>query len=218
MNKIFAVIILILFTSINAFCVDVLTIYPNANVGIGTAAPPDEKLEVDGTIKSTERIFDKSGLVAPVGSIVMWPKETPPPGWLECDGRALSRVKFSDLYDVLGVAYGKGDGLSTFNIPDMRGLFIRGWNHKRNDEWKDPDADKRIEINPGGISGNHVGTIQQQQIQEHNHRFKTGTERGYCCGGANSGNFRHGICAHTERTGGSETRPQNIYVMFIIKY
>lgn len=218
MKNLFGIIILILFTSINAFCEDVLTIYPNANVGIGTAAPPEEKLKVDGTIKSTERVFDKTGLIAPVGSIVMWPKESPPLGWLECDGRALSKVDYSDLYDVIGVTYGNGDGISTFNIPDMRGLFIRGWNHQRSDEWKDPDAEHRTEISPGGTSGNHVGTKQQHQIQEHDHQFKTGTERGYCCGGASSGNFKHGICARTECTGGNETRPQNIYMMFIIKY
>jgi microcystin-dependent protein len=218
MKKCIGIIILALFTSINAYCEDVLTIYPNGNVGIGTEIQPEEKLKVDGTIKTTERVFDKTGSIAPIGSIVMWPKENPPLGWLECDGRAISRVEFSDLYDVLGLIYGNGDGISTFNIPDMRGFFVRGWNHQRSDEWMDPDAENRIEIASGGLSGNHVGTRQQNQIQEHDHQFKTGNERGYCCGGASSGNCTHGICARTERTGGNETRPKNIYMMFIIKY
>lgn len=44
-----------------------------------------------------------------------------------CDGRALSRTTYSELFALLGTAFGAGDGTTTFNIPDYRGLFLRGW-------------------------------------------------------------------------------------------
>lgn len=47
--------------------------------------------------------------------------QTLPNGWLLADGTAVSRTSFADLFDVLGTAYGSGDGLTTFNLPDLRG-------------------------------------------------------------------------------------------------
>lgn len=44
-----------------------------------------------------------------------------------CDGRALSRTTYLELFSLLGTAFGAGDGSTTFNIPDYRGLFLRGW-------------------------------------------------------------------------------------------
>lgn len=44
-----------------------------------------------------------------------------PPGWLTCDGSAVSRSTYSFLYAAIGVAYGAGDGATTFNVPDLRG-------------------------------------------------------------------------------------------------
>lgn len=49
-------------------------------------------------------------------------------GWLECDGRAVSRTDFTVLFSVIGTTYGAGDGSSTFNIPDFRGRFLIGTN------------------------------------------------------------------------------------------
>ena len=56
----------------------------------------------------------------PVGSVEMFAGDTPPTDWLMCDGSAVSRTKFSSLYDVIGTTYGAGDGTTTFNLPDMR--------------------------------------------------------------------------------------------------
>lgn len=49
-------------------------------------------------------------------------------GWLECDGRAVSRIDYTVLFSVIGTTYGIGDGNSTFNIPDFRGRFLIGTN------------------------------------------------------------------------------------------
>jgi microcystin-dependent protein len=56
----------------------------------------------------------------------IWPTGTPPTGWLECDGRALSRSTYNDLFDRIGTSWGVGDGTTTFNIPDLRDAFPMG--------------------------------------------------------------------------------------------
>jgi len=57
----------------------------------------------------------------PTGALLDWPTATPPSGFLLCDGGAGSRFTYSDLFGVLGTAYGAGDGTSTFNLPDFQG-------------------------------------------------------------------------------------------------
>lgn len=49
-----------------------------------------------------------------------------PTGYLLCDGSAVSRTVYAVLYSSIGVTYGAGNGTTTFNIPDTRGIFIRG--------------------------------------------------------------------------------------------
>ena len=62
----------------------------------------------------------------PIGSIIFFASEqTPGNEYLLCDGRELNRSEFKELYDVIGTIWGAGDGSSTFNIPDLRGVFPR---------------------------------------------------------------------------------------------
>lgn len=56
-----------------------------------------------------------------IGSIIMYPSSVIPEGFLLCDGTAVSRSTYSDLFDVIGTTYGSGDGSTTFNLPDMVG-------------------------------------------------------------------------------------------------
>lgn len=49
-----------------------------------------------------------------------------PDGWLLCDGSQISRATYAKLFDVLGTAWGVGDGTTTFDLPDFRGKFLRG--------------------------------------------------------------------------------------------
>ena len=57
----------------------------------------------------------------PVGSIQMYAGSTAPSGWLICDGSAVSRTDYADLFSVIGTTYGSGDGSTTFNIPNLKG-------------------------------------------------------------------------------------------------
>lgn len=63
---------------------------------------------------------------AAVGSIALFAGAALPDGYLLCDGAALSRTVYSELFTAIGTAWGAGDGENTFNIPDLRGKFIRG--------------------------------------------------------------------------------------------
>lgn len=66
------------------------------------------------------------GSVIPVGTVAPFKGGTVPTGWLLCDGLAVSRTTYAALYDLIGTSEGIGDGSTTFNLPDLRGYFIRG--------------------------------------------------------------------------------------------
>ena len=61
-----------------------------------------------------------------VGTIKPWGKATAPDGYLLCDGSAVSRTTYAELFGVIGTTYGTGDGSSTFNVPDLAGKFPQG--------------------------------------------------------------------------------------------
>ena len=63
---------------------------------------------------------------APIGAIQAYGGAEAPRGWLLCDGSAVSRTVYSELFAKIGTAFGEGDGSTTFNIPDLRGEFLRG--------------------------------------------------------------------------------------------
>ena len=61
-----------------------------------------------------------------VGTIKPWGKATAPDGYLLCDGSAVSRTTYADLFGVIGTTYGTGDNSTTFNVPDLQGKFPQG--------------------------------------------------------------------------------------------
>lgn len=62
-----------------------------------------------------------------VGCVVYFPLSSPPDGYLKANGAAISRSTYSDLFAVIGTTFGSGDGSTTFNLPDLRGEFVRCW-------------------------------------------------------------------------------------------
>ena len=62
-----------------------------------------------------------SGDTFPIGGILPYPSSTAPTNWLICDGRAVSRSDYSELFAVIGTTYGSGDGSTTFNLPNLKG-------------------------------------------------------------------------------------------------
>lgn len=61
-----------------------------------------------------------------IGFVGWYAGPEPPEGYLYCDGSAIGRETYKELYDAIGTLYGAGDGVSTFELPDARGIFFRG--------------------------------------------------------------------------------------------
>lgn len=70
--------------------------------------------------------LDKVAQAAPVGTVVQSARLAVPAGWLQCDGSAVSRSTFIELFEAIGSQYGAGDGSTTFNLPDGRGRVFIG--------------------------------------------------------------------------------------------
>lgn len=74
---------------------------------------------------------------APPGAITAFAASSPPTGWLTCDGTAVSRTSYAALFAVIGTTWGIGDGSTTFNLPDLRGQFLRGYDSRATATSKD---------------------------------------------------------------------------------
>lgn len=160
-----------------------------------------------------------SGVIMPFGGTVV------PQGWLLCDGTTVSRSSFRDLFNVIGTAYGEGDGASTFHVPDLRGAFIRGVDNPTGSSaaLRDPDAGSRTVLNTGGNSGDAVGSYQGDAIQNHYHQV---TNAGTNATQSGADNWVGGpnVFSHTLNSSNplgastsTETRPRNVAVNYIIK-
>lgn len=79
-------------------------------------------------------------VTTPAGTVDYFANSTSPVGYLECNGQAVSRTQYPELFTAIGILYGPGDGTTTFNVPDLRGEFIRG-------------ADNGKGIDPGRVIG-----------------------------------------------------------------
>lgn len=152
-------------------------------------------------------------LGAPVGSIIAWPDSSVPNHYLECDGREISRSDYSDLYGIIGTKYGVGDGSTTFEIPDFRGRFLRGWDHGAG---VDPDASTRTDRGDG-TTGDEIGTDQADEFKSHYHNIVLRTSGGLTeiLSGASASSAGN---SQTDYEGGNETRPVNTNVMWCIRY
>lgn len=95
----------------------------------------------------------------PAGMIIAFAGDTSkiPTGWLLCDGREVNRNTYNDLLQAIGVSWGSGDMINTFNLPDLRGQFLRGTDLGSG---KDPDVSTRTLNNSAIMAGSKVGTFQ----------------------------------------------------------
>ena len=170
----------------------------------------------------------------PVGTILAHAANTPPSGFLECNGSNISRSTYATLFSTISTTFGVGDGSSTFALPDLRGQFIRGW------------------ANTGSTDASRVfGSTQTDQNKNHTHTTDSTTltggirkiSEGFLAGGSATGVFTKtsdgnnsitgssstspvggvdfdGTHTHTISSsgGGTEARPTNLALMYIIKF
>lgn len=114
--------------------------------------------DIEGSEFETLVAGSIDGLNIPVGGVTLWPVNPPftlPDGRLICDGSAVSRTTYANLYGVIGTYYGNGDGSTTFNIPNYQEVFFR---FTDSTGVRDPNYNARSAA-PGG-SANTVGSTQ----------------------------------------------------------
>lgn len=138
---------------------------------------------------------------APVGEIIIFPMVTLPTGFIPLEGGTFSRTSYADLFAFLGTDYGAGDGSTTFEVPDYRGVAVRGWDNGRG-------------LDPSRM----LGSYQADELKAHTHDY----DRGYSQAGSYQNNERFPLHAHavtaTSSTGGDETRMKNVSARFGIRY
>ncbi len=137
-------------------------------------------------------------------------------GWLLCDGRAVNRTTHQQLYAAIGNVHGSGDGTSTFNLPDYRGRFLRGTD---GGSGRDPDAAARSAPAAGGQAGAGVGSVQADDFRAHQHPLTEWIFNNNVDGLDSTGVHsweHHPEARATSPTGGSETRPVNAAVQWLI--
>ncbi|WP_454839726.1 phage tail-collar fiber domain-containing protein [Pseudomonas hormoni] len=141
----------------------------------------------------------------PVGAMVAFPKATVPPGFLEIDGSVQSIATYPDLAAYLGTAFNQGnEGAGNFRLPESRGEFLRGWDHGR-----------------GVDVGRAMGSYQLDQFKSHTHDYDNmqggGTPNSVSDTVAAMGDSSAQSGHVTGASGGVETRPRNLAVMWCLK-
>ncbi len=217
---------------------------------LGTAASTPSvpgNLSVGGSITVVASVTAatatvNSAAVNGVGKVEWFAFSAAPAGYMTANGAAVSRTTYATLFNAIGTTFGAGDGSTTFNLPDLRGAFVRGWDNGRGlDSW----------------SGRPFGTYQGDQFGSHGHGVNDpghshgvndpGHAHGYTSpngapsyyqgaygpytnlsgapvGGGTNGNGTgiwlsgSGTSISIQASGGAETNPKNVALLPCIKY
>jgi microcystin-dependent protein len=176
------------------------------------SAPTDGYANVHGQTLADRTSYLKKRM-NPIGEVLMYAGASAPYGYLVCNGAAISRTTYAELFSLVGISFGQGNGTTTFNTPDLRGRFVRMTD---GGSGLDPDVAIRSAMATGGATGNNIGSVQADAFEAHVHDINLNSGIGSTIVpeaqiNGTAGNY------NTESTGGSETRPVNAYLNFIIK-
>jgi len=130
--------------------------------------------------------FEKFSIL--VGMTVAFPTAVAPNGWLACDGSAVSRLTYVALFNMVGTTFGNGDGSTTFNLPDLRGEFIRGFDGGRG---VDPSRVFGSSQSDGIKSHNHTATSTNAGDHAHSGDTSSIGDHTHAGATAEAGNHRH---------------------------
>lgn len=137
-------------------------------------------------------------MAAPTGSVICYTGTTPPAGYLECNGREYLRSEYSALFTVIGTRFGNGNGTTSFNVPDLRGEFVRGWDNGRG---VDPDRNRTLGSHQGDTFRSHRHTGTTASDGSHSHDASTSSAGNHSHSGSTSTNGQHGHGASTSYEG-----------------
>jgi microcystin-dependent protein len=133
----------------------------------------------------------------PTGAVFWFAANAAPAGYLKANGASLSTSTYAALFAVIGYTYGGSGG--NFNLPDLRGEFIRGWDDGRG-------------VDPARV----FGSAQADEFESHTHTWQRTIVGGAFAGQDTAGNYSTAATA-TSAAGGTETRPRNIALLPCIK-
>lgn len=163
--------------------------------------------------------------ILPAGLILPFGNTTAPTGYLACDGSAISRTTYATLFAAIGTTWGTGDGSTTFNVPDLRGAFLRGTGSHGTSNM----------ANGNDFAGPSVGSFENDQFQAHAHVLRPYAGTGNNFGGGSellagngTGSRVTDVGSNTGSQGskadgqgtprtGDETRPFNAGILYCIK-
>ena len=170
----------------------------------------------------------------PTGAVFCVAVATIPTGYLECNGAAVNRTTYAALFSFIGTQYGAGNGSTTFNLPDLRGEFVRGFDNGRG-----VDSGRGIGSSQGGQNLSHdhdADASATSNVSDPGHRhpsrgYGNDDDGGNQYTGSGNNDVRSnaiedattGISVATnvsidvDNDGGNEARPRNVAMMYIIK-
>jgi microcystin-dependent protein len=144
------------------------------------------------------------------GAVMGFARSTAPSGWLKANGAAVSRTAYASLFSAIGTTFGAGDGSTTFNLPDLRGEFVRGWDDGRGvdvsrtlgssqlDDFKSHTHNLSL---IASLPVNNTTVSREPLLTENTNQYLASNAPGYVIA-----------------TGGTETRPRNVALLFCIKF
>ena len=152
----------------------------------------------------------------PASTVIYVAQNTAPTGYVKANGAALSRTTYADLFAAIGTTFGSGDGSTTFNVPDLRGEFIRAW-----DDARGVDSGRSF----GSAQAHRTEDLYAQVAGNYPYTRLKNTSTPYWTSnyrdddyGANEGAVGQSKGAGVEPRNTGETRPRNIALLACIKY
>jgi len=136
-------------------------------------------------------------ILVPPGTVMHTAASTAPSGYIKANGGAVSRTTYAALFGAIGTIYGAGDGSTTFNVPDLRGEFVRGWDDAR-----------------GVDAGRAFGAFQADQVGSHTHNINNIPN--VISSGANTATPSSPTAVNNANS--TENRPRNVALLACIKY
>jgi microcystin-dependent protein len=195
----------------------------NAGTGTFTIASPNSNSD------RTLTLPDASGEVvinpSLAGMVATFAMNSPPAGWLKANGQAVSRTTYAALFSAIGTTFGVGDGSTTFNLPDLRGEFMRGWDDGRGiDSGRAFGSAQSFAIQnitgtadfvANGSTGNQIVSSASGSMSI---ASVAGGDLRTTAGAAASTGRRLTLDASTQVQTAAETRPRNIALLACIKF
>jgi len=196
-----------------------VTIKTTAGGSVGVVVPRNVNTVV---FSNGSEVYFAQQNTTPSGVIIQFAGNTAPTGYLTCDGSAVNRTTYPNLFAAIGTTWGAGNGTTTFNVPDLRGMFVRGTG---------------TNATQSGAVGPSVGAYQADAYLNHTHgitdpghshilnnnaAFSSGAGSGLLVGIQSTSSLgtstqATGITVNTSTTGSTENRSKNYGILYCIK-